>query len=160
MVINIGCISDTHVPTRASRIPEKVYEIFNEESVKIIFFAGDLVTLKIIDALESNTNAEEILIVSGNMDKYEVKKKYPKTIEYEILGYTIKMAHKLHDIQIKGDKVHLAIYGHTHKNKIHEKGRTILINPGSGTGSGFLSDRSVGIVQITEKKIIPSIKKF
>ncbi|MHA1298843.1 MAG: metallophosphoesterase family protein [Candidatus Helarchaeota archaeon] len=160
MSINIGCISDTHIPIRASHIPEKIYDILNDENVKFIFFAGDLVTLKVVDDLESNTNAEEIFVVRGNMDKYEVKQKFPQIIEFELLGHLIKMAHKLHHISLKDNEVHLAIYGHTHKAKIGEKENTILFNPGSGTGSGFFTNRSIGIIQITKEKILPSIKKF
>ena len=159
MYVKIGCIADTHVPTRASKLPVKVSEIFNKEEVKYIFFAGDLVTLKVIDDLESNTNAE-IIVVQGNMDRYEVKKKFPKVEELEILGYNIKMAHKLNHIPLKESQVNLAIYGHTHRQKIGIKGKTILFNPGSGTGSGFLNARTIGIVHITKEQILPTIIKF
>ena len=160
MSIKIGCIADTHVPTRTSRIPEKVFEIFNLEEVKFIFFAGDLVTLNVIEDLQSKTNVEKIITVQGNMDKYEVKKKLPKIAEFEILGHSIKMAHKLNHIPLKESNVHLGIYGHTHKEKISNKGNTILLNPGSGTGSGFFTARSVGIVHIIKEKILPTTVKF
>lgn len=160
MSVKIGCIADTHIPTRASKIPEKLYETFNLEEVNFIFFAGDLVTLKVIDDLEMNTNAEKIVVVYGNMDKYEVKKKFQQVEEFEILGHTIKMAHKLNHIPLKENEVSLAIYGHTHRNKIGKKGKIILINPGSGTGSGIFTSRSVGIVHITKENILPTIVQF
>ena len=160
MSVKIGCIADTHIPTRASKIPEKLYETFNLEEVKFIFFAGDLVILNVIDDLEMNTNAEKIIVVHGNMDKYEVKKKFPKLEEFEILGHNIKMSHKLKNIPLKETEVDLAIYGHTHRNKISKKGNVVLFNPGSGTGSGFLNARTVGIVHFTKNKILPTVVKF
>ena len=39
----IGLISDTHVPSRAKRIPMKVFKIF--EKADFIIHAGDLVDL-------------------------------------------------------------------------------------------------------------------
>ena len=160
MSISIGCVSDTHVPTRASRIPDKLYEILNQESVKFIFLAGDLVNLNVIDDLESNTKAEEVIAVHGNMDRYEVKSKLPKLTEFEVLGHAILMAHKVKHIPLKEKEVSLAIYGHTHRNKISKKGRTVLINPGSGTGAGIFTARSIGIVTITKEDILPRIIKF
>ena len=35
----IGVISDTHIPERAKKIPDKVYELF--EDVDLILHAGD-----------------------------------------------------------------------------------------------------------------------
>ncbi len=160
MSVKIGCIADTHVPSRALKIPEKLYETFNLEDVKFIFFAGDLVTLKVIYDLEMNTNAEKIIVVHGNMDKYEVKKKFKQLEEFEILGHAIKMAHKLNHIPLKENEVNLAIYGHTHRKKISNKGKIILLNPGSGTGSGIFTARSLGIVHITKEKILPTIIQF
>ncbi|MFX1450465.1 MAG: metallophosphoesterase family protein [Promethearchaeota archaeon] len=160
MSVKIGCVADTHIPTRASKIPEKLYETFNSEEIKFIFFAGDLVTLQVIDDLEMHTNVEKIIVVHGNMDKYEVKKKFPQLEEIEILGQTIKMAHKLNHIPIKETKVNLAIYGHTHKHRISQKGHIKLVNPGSGTGSGIFTARSVGIVHITKENILPKIVQF
>lgn len=158
--VKIGCISDTHIPTRASRIPEKVYEIFNLEKVKIIFFAGDLVTLKVIYDLESYINPEKIIAVQGNMDRYEVKQKYPEIVDFEILGHKIKMIHKLKDSLFKESGIKLIIFGHTHKDKIDKKGDILLLNPGSGTGSGLFTARSLGLINITEENILPTIAKF
>ena len=94
------------------------------------------------------------------MDKYEVKNKFPKLAELEILGKKIKMAHKLNHIPLIENEVNLAIYGHTHRQKISKKGNILLINPGSGTGSGLFTNKSVGIVHITKENILPTIVKL
>ncbi|MGD0977620.1 MAG: metallophosphoesterase family protein [Candidatus Bathyarchaeia archaeon] len=46
----VGVISDTHVPDRARRIPERVFKVF--ENVDFIVHAGDLVQFSVIDELE------------------------------------------------------------------------------------------------------------
>ncbi len=59
----VGLISDTHVPKRAAKVPQKVFDIF--QNVDFIIHAGDLVELSVIDELEQ---AAPVLAVHGNMD--------------------------------------------------------------------------------------------
>jgi len=59
----VGLISDTHVPKIAAKVPQKVFEIF--QNVDFIVHAGDLVELSVIDELEQ---AAPVLAVRGNMD--------------------------------------------------------------------------------------------
>ena len=49
----IGCIADTHIPTRAKRIPDEVMEAF--QGVDAIFHCGDMVKL---EALEQKISAD------------------------------------------------------------------------------------------------------
>ena len=133
--------------------------MFKENDIKYIFFAGDLVTLKVVEDLEANTSAE-IICVYGNMDKHEVKKKYPRVAEAEILGYKIKMAHMLHLIPYKKENLDIVIHGHTHKEEVSQYGKTVLINPGSGTGAGNYRARSIALVYLSKAGITTTIKKF
>ena len=47
--ISIGLISDTHIPTRAKKIPLAVFDIF--KNATYIVHSGDLVQLEVIDKL-------------------------------------------------------------------------------------------------------------
>jgi hypothetical protein len=64
-IAKIGVISDTHIPTRAPKIPEKVFEIFKD--AHLIIHCGDLVVPKVVNDLESIT---KVVAVKGNMDRF------------------------------------------------------------------------------------------
>ncbi|MGA2682891.1 MAG: YfcE family phosphodiesterase [Candidatus Bathyarchaeia archaeon] len=68
----IGLISDTHVPKRAAKVPQKVFEIF--QNVDFIIHAGDLVELSVIDELEQ---IAPVLAVHGNMDSPQASEALP-----------------------------------------------------------------------------------
>lgn len=46
----VGVISDTHVPSRAGKLPKEVFEIF--KGVERIVHAGDFVSAKVLGELE------------------------------------------------------------------------------------------------------------
>jgi 3',5'-cyclic AMP phosphodiesterase CpdA len=71
--ITIGLISDTHIPTRADKLPEKVSEIFKD--VDFIIHSGDFVSLSVAEELEK---IAPLYAVQGNMDFQEIREKYPK----------------------------------------------------------------------------------
>ena len=68
----IGLISDTHVPKRAIKVPQKVFEVLNDAD--FIIHAGDLVELSVIDELEE---IAPVLAVHGNMDDQEASGALP-----------------------------------------------------------------------------------
>lgn len=55
-VHRIGVISDTHVPSRAHRVPDAVLRHF--EDVELIVHAGDLSTLGVLDQLAAYAPVE------------------------------------------------------------------------------------------------------
>ena len=61
----IGLISDTHLPNRATEIPEKVFETF--ENVDLILHSGDICSFDVIDQLNK---VAPTLAVRGNMDPF------------------------------------------------------------------------------------------
>ena len=68
----IGVISDTHIPTRASAIPEKVFEVFKGSS--LIVHSGDLVQFSVLRDLEE---VAPVVAVHGNMDERSIKERMP-----------------------------------------------------------------------------------
>ena len=60
----IGLISDTHIPDRRVKLPEKVLETF--ENVDLILHAGDITSQRVIDELEKSG---PVIAVKGNRDR-------------------------------------------------------------------------------------------
>lgn len=69
----VGLISHSHIPTRASVIPEKVFEIFTGSC--LILHVGDLIRLSVLKDLERLT---PVVAVCGNMDGPDVRETRPK----------------------------------------------------------------------------------
>jgi len=161
----VGVISDTHVPDRARRIPERVFKVF--ENVDFIVHAGDLVQLSVIDELEQ---LAPVLVVSGNMDGPEVRSKLPKLDSFKVFEWRIGVTHnpgaylglrKMREIAAAND-FDVLIYGHTHSSNVRWERDFLFINPGSPTNPSppFLAKPTVALLRITKENIIPEIVRI
>jgi putative phosphoesterase len=154
----IGVISDTHIPTRASELPEKIKEYF--KNVDFIIHCGDVVTEDVI--LELNL-ISKTYAVSGNMDPVELN--YPSELIFKInnnfiicvthgygspFGIKERLLKKF--IEIKPSMI---IFGHTH-SPLNEKYNGItFFNPGSATCG--IDVNSIGIIKLFNNEIINEI---
>lgn len=149
--MKIGLISDTHIPQRAKKISDKVFEVFN--NVDLILHAGDVTSQEVIDELEE---IAPVKYVSGNMDRV-AGFDGPKNIKIEVDNLKIGLIHG--EVYPKGDTLQLKylamemdvdilVTGHTHKVSIEELSDILLLNPGSPTDPR-LSDPTVMILEIT-----------
>ncbi|NYB51623.1 MAG: metallophosphoesterase [Methanobacteriaceae archaeon] len=158
----IGVISDTHIPERAQKIPEKVFKVFRD--VDIILHAGDLVSPQVKDQLDE---IAPTICVQGNMDRYSGLK-LPQRKKFNLEGVKIGLSHG--EVYPRGDtqqlryiglemKVEVLITGHTHWSFIKELPDMLLLNPGSPTVPR-LSDPSVMIIEIKADKLDARIVKI
>ncbi|MDI9438105.1 MAG: metallophosphoesterase [Euryarchaeota archaeon] len=158
----IGVISDTHIPERASKIPENVFEIF--DGVDMILHAGDLVSLEIRDIL--NTLAPTTC-VQGNMDRY-YGIKLPEREWVEVGGVKIGLNHG--EVYPRGNTqqlryiglemgVDVLITGHTHYAFINQMMGLLLLNPGSPTVPR-LSDPSVMLLEVDDGEVEAELIKI
>jgi len=157
----IGLISDTHVPKRAMRIPQKVFEVLKDAD--FIIHVGDLVVLSVIDELEQ---IAPVLAVHGNMDGYEVNGVLPELNSLKIFDWKIGVMHDPNVFQGSGKMMEIAkkngfnvfVYGHTHSAKIKWEEKNLYINPGSPTDpASFTNKPTVGLLKITKQTITPQI---
>jgi hypothetical protein len=154
--MKIGIISDTHIPERAKDIPQKILQDFRDADM--VIHAGDLVDLSVLDKLKSVCN--NVKVVWGNMDPYEVRKKIPEKEIIEILNYRIGVMHgyghpnKLIDLLTKEFKdcgVNIIIFGHSHSALNETKNGILYFNAGSPTDTIFSPSNSYGIIEIGNK---------
>jgi len=157
----IGLISDTHVPKRAMRIPQKVFEVLKDAD--FIIHAGDLVELSVIDELEQ---IAPVLAVHGNMDSQEVRGFLPELNSLKIFDWKIGVMHDPNSVFGSGKMAEIAkkngfkvfVYGHTHSAKIDWAEKNLFINPGSPTDpASSVNKPSVGLLKITKQTITPQI---
>ncbi len=131
----IGVISDTHVPSHASCIPDAALR--HLEEVELILHAGDLSILAVLDQLSAYAPVEA---VQGNIEQAEVVASLPLKREIVIGGVAIGLIH------ILGDRAHHArnarrefptarvvVFGHSHTPYAEDANGLLLLNPGSAT---------------------------
>jgi len=158
----IGVISDTHIPERASEIPEIVFKTF--KGVDIILHAGDLVSPVVREQLEELAPTKCVI---GNMDRY-YGLKLPERIVVEVDDIRIGLNHG--EVYPRGDtqqlyyiglemEVKYLITGHTHWSFIKELPDMLLLNPGSPTVPR-LSDPTVMLLNVKDGNLDVNIVKI
>lgn len=158
--ILIGVISDTHIPTRSVKIPEKVFEVF--EGVDMILHAGDLECDSVIEELET---IAPVVCVRGNCDtNSNLNEAEVIDIEDVKVGLTHGVVYPRGDTQqlyyiAKELGVDVLVSGHTHQPMVEKIGDVILLNPGSPT-QPRLTDATVMVVEIDGSDIQADIIKI
>jgi len=161
-MMKVGLISDTHVPTRAMKIPLRVFKVF--QNVDHIIHAGDLVELEVIYELE---RLAPVLAVHGNMDRVNIREKLPKMNELELYDWRIGIIHDpgallgLGNMRkiIRENNYDVLVYGHTHRSSIRWDDSRLFINPGSPTNPlpPFITNPTVATLKLTRERIQPEI---
>lgn len=179
--ILIGVIADTHVPERARKLNPKIFSIFQDARVDLVYHAGDISTPSVLNQLSS---IAPVTAVAGNRDIL-FWNKLPIIFRTEFFGIKIGMTHGHQGLrQYLRDKTFFAfrryyheyfyprlfrtfpaqkviIFGHGHLPLNHWLNGKLLFNP----GSPHVPDKenptpTVGLLSITaegiiEGKIIP-----
>jgi putative phosphoesterase len=161
----IGIISDTHVPDRAKKIPEKVFQTF--ENVDFIVHAGDLVEFSVIEELK---RLAPVFAVSGNMDRPEIRGKLPRLDFLKVFDWKIGVTHNPGALFGRGrmraiartNRFDALVYGHTHGPNVKWEERILFINPGSPTDPTppFLTKPTVALLRVTKERITPQIVRI
>jgi len=158
----VGLISDTHIPTRASEIPSRIFEVF--QNVDFIIHAGDLVEWRVIDELE---RLAPVCAVYGNMDGIDIREGLPELNELRIYDWRLGVTHDpgvlfgvgtMREIA-KEHNYDVLVHGHTHRSNIRWENRRLFINPGSPTNPipPFIIKPTIAILKLTREKIQPEI---
>lgn len=153
--MRIGVISDTHIPDRAKEIPKIILEDF--KNTQLILHAGDLVTL---DVLEKLNSIAETIAVWGNMDSGEVRETLPEKKIINLGRFKIGIFHgwgspdnliNLAKSQFQKDGCDVIVFGHSHSPFNEFKDGILFFNPGSPTDKIFSPYNSYGILEIDDR---------
>jgi len=154
-MVRILLTGDSHIPRRASHVPDEIYKEINKlialDRFDYAFFTGDLINApKLLDFL-NNISKNKLFKVIGNMDYYGGNKNLPQSQNLlvnlnEVADISIGLIHG-HQVQPRGDHSQLEYFalehnynilvsGHTHKEEIYlTQNGMLLLNPGSITGA-------------------------
>ncbi len=150
--MRIGVISDTHIPTRADRLPEAIFHHF--KGVDLVLHAGDIEDIMVIYDLEEIAPVKAVV---GNMDPYELREELPVKRIVKAGGINIGLIHGWGEPEglpkrvleaFLGENVQCIVFGHSHQPFNQEIQGILLFNPGSPTDRVFAPYNSIGILHI------------
>lgn len=134
---DIGVISDTH-----GRLLPSVYRVF--DNIDLIIHAGDIDTKEVLEKLQS---IAPVVAVRGNMDFNFGKESLRETETIEIGETVIHVSHMVGSVPASA-RVHVVIYGHTHRPLIEKQNGVLFLNPGSAGQRRHDNPLSVAILHI------------
>lgn len=157
----IAIVSDSHIPSRADKIPEQFWDRIEEADIAV--HAGDYAREETFNAVEEYS--KEFYGVKGNCDFFENDEmKQSQTFSHEGLKFGVyhgtgisPRGHvpTLEKIAREDLEVEILINGHTHQQDITETEKSLLLNPGSCTGAGGgsanPSNPSMMVIEIGEE---------
>ncbi|MCX8044503.1 MAG: metallophosphoesterase [Desulfobacterota bacterium] len=160
--MQIGVISDTHIPFTAPELPRRVLDLLS--GMDAIIHAGDYQDPSIIDTLMA---IAPFYGVAGNMDGEAVRLRVPDKTIVTLGGFSIGIIHGWGSPRGLEDRVAAAfadampnviVYGHSHNPAISWRETTLLFNPGSPTDRHYARSNSIGILKLdtaVQGEIIP-----
>ena len=147
--MRIGVIADTHGLLR----PEAVKAL---RDVEHILHAGDVGDAAIFDQLRQ---LAPVTAIRGNIDRRGGCALLPETEVIELNGCSIYMLHDLDtlDLDPVAAGIQVVISGHSHNPRIEWKKNVLYFNPGSAGPRRFSLPVSVGVLDIRDGMIEPSL---
>ncbi len=142
----IGVLSDTHLKAFDPTLAQRLAGPF--AGVEMILHAGDLVNLRVLEALE----ASRVVAVCGNMDDYTVAASLPAKRVVEVEGHRIGLIHGWGPpvglaarVAREFDDVEAIVFGHSHRPMNARKDGVLFFNPGS-LSRGLVGSGTVGLI--------------
>lgn len=148
----IGVISDTHLPSRGTRLPDAALRHF--EDVELIIHAGDHSIRAAIDQLSAYAPVEA---VQGNIEHADIMATLPIRREVVVGGCVIGIIHILGDrdqyarnARREFPDARCVIFGHSHIPYLEDSDDLLLLNPGSATDRRRQPHCSIALLTITD----------
>ncbi|MCX5613315.1 MULTISPECIES: metallophosphoesterase [unclassified Streptomyces] len=128
--------SDTHIPTRATSLPEALVAAVDDADA--VIHAGDWIDEPTLDLLESRSR--RLIGVYGNNDGPGLRRRLPEVAYAELEGVRFGVVHETgaaagreRRCAARFPEVDLLVFGHSHIPWDTTAGRLRLLNPGSPT---------------------------
>jgi uncharacterized protein len=146
-------IADTHIPRRASGLPESLLP--HLERADLILHAGDLMDPSLLDDLIAYA---PVLAVRGNLDPPEAK--LPEVIRFEFGGVGIAMIHdsgrkrgRRSRMRRRFPEARVVVFGHSHIPWLEDEEGLLLLNPGSPTDRRRQPEHTFALLRVEDGKV-------
>lgn len=154
----IVVLSDTHIPVRAARIPDKIFDEIKDAD--LVLHAGDF---QIVEAVEELEKSGKLVAVHGNMDSDDVVERLPEKVIVKIKNgnkeFKIGIAHgygapdgmEQRVLEMFEEKLDCIVFGHSHQPFNEKINNTLMFNPGSPTDTVFATINTFGILRLSDE---------
>lgn len=130
-------ISDTHLPVRAKRLPDILWDEI--EQADVVIHAGDWVSVELLDELESRS--QQLIGCWGNNDGPVLRSRLPEVARVSLDGLAVAVVHETGASKGREERceraypgVDVLVFGHSHIPwDTTTRGGLRLLNPGSPT---------------------------
>lgn len=143
-MLRLGLIGDTQGRYRVDRLLNFVTERFAD--VDEIWHAGDWQEASILDGLRAL--GKPLTVVNGNAPD---DPRFPLQVRRRLEGMEVGMVHRPPP---RNDpwaaQLDICIYGHTHRWRDEQVGRTRFINVSTPTAAGFSQERTLGVLTLED----------
>lgn len=154
MGVTVGVLSDTH-----NKVLPQVHEVFAD--CGLLLHCGDFCTMDVVAELETLATIQG---VSGNMDGYEMKTRFPEARIVDLAGTKILLVHGHHYGPPAGRSSRLArsartngasivIHGHSHEPVDESVDGVRVLNPGSASQPRREPHPTVGLLHLDNGQI-------
>lgn len=147
--LKIGVISDTHLTGPDETLKSLLQDHFAD--VDMIFHAGDLVDLKVLEMFGD----KDVRAVCGNMDNARTRSELPEELIMELGGFKVGLIHGWgapegieKRLAEKLGPLDCIVFGHTHWPAGKSINGTYFFNPGSAVDKRFARVTSIGVIEI------------
>lgn len=140
--MKIGLISDTHGLLRSEALQALA-------GVDEIVHAGDVGTPEVMESLRA---VAPVQAVRGNNDRGSWAEKLPLRLLLTRGGVRIHVLHDVKELTFEPEEgaFDVVIAGHSHKPGVIERGRILLVNPGSAGPRRFKLPVTIGYLMIAD----------
>jgi putative phosphoesterase len=160
----IGVISDTHIYRGSRRsLPAQVPALFRRFGCGLIVHCGDANNAGVLEELGA---VAPVLAVIGNNDDAEMRRIAPERLAFRVGDFRFAVVHGNGGASARAVARTLAgtadmvIYGHSHVPMSERSGESVLFNPGSATDRRWHEHFGIGLIQVTEARVVPEIVLF
>ena len=138
--MQIGVISDTHGLTR----PEALSALQGSD---LLLHAGDIGSPEVLTRLQSIST---VVAIRGNVDRGQWASQLPEQTVVAVNRSRLYLIHNVNDFQgdLRRDRYHVIISGHSHKPSIRERDGVLFLNPGSAGPRRFKLPVAVAKIHI------------
>src|SRR5215210_619392 len=151
-------IADTHIPSRAKRLPEALLPHF--ERADLILHAGDLMEPALLGELAVYG---PVHAVRGNVDGPDVN--LLETLEFEFGGVPVAMIHdsgpkkgRRTRMRRRFPEARVVVFGHSHIPFLDDEDGLLLLNPGSPTDRRRQPEHTFALLRVEGREARAEIK--
>jgi len=164
--VNIGVVSDTHMPRMARALPLALREGLSAHGVELILHLGDFTAPEVAELFREIAPFDA---VAGNNDDAALRARFGRRKILEVDGVRIGMTHGdgMRGTTLEraidafaGEAVDVILFGHSHAPYCARHGATWLVNPGSPTDKRRSPRYSWALLELAAGRVTPTLHYY